>query len=155
MLWALLAREISHSFALLPSLWRNNVARCAPSRFEPGRVILYSSNPRNSLSASAKERRDEEKRRLERKADVVIGKTSAKQDAQDFQLSPKRTEEEWMRQASHVERKVYRETEKGLTHLKMVCMCKLLQWRVVFVVFDLSRTVLTGAVVLMNVSATT
>ena len=119
-LLAVFSGEISRfSYAFSPSPRR--VCFCAPPTRRLGRVTLYSSNERkNNLSASSKERREEEKRRIDRKADVVIGKTSAKPEAQNFQLNPKGTEEEWMRQASGQEQKVYRETEKALGHLKLV-----------------------------------
>jgi hypothetical protein len=80
---------------------------------------LFAGSKKN-LSAADRERRDEENRIRERKDDVVIGKTSAKRGEKDYQLNPKATEEEWVRQASVVERKIYELTEKGMEHLKMV-----------------------------------
>lgn len=128
-LFALISGEISRSIAFSPFPRRVQFRLPPTTKRHQGRVTLYSSNERkNNLSASAKERREEEKRRIDRKTDVVIGKTSAKPEAQDFQLNPKGTEEEWMRQASGLEQKVYRETEKGLGYLKMVsilcCHCQ-------------------------------
>jgi hypothetical protein len=80
---------------------------------------LFAANKKD-LSAADRERRDEENRKRERKDDVVIGRTSAKRGEQDYQLDPKATEEEWIRQLSAIERKIYQYTEKGLEHLKMV-----------------------------------
>jgi hypothetical protein len=71
-------------------------------------------------SAASQERRDEEKRRKQRKDDVVVGKTSALRDANDFILDPKATEGEWMKQASKLERKIYQLTEQGMASLRMV-----------------------------------
>jgi hypothetical protein len=115
--WALFTGAMPLSLAFSPISLRlqNFVEHRSASR--PG-VVLFGD--KKSLSASAKERREEEKRRLERKADVVIGKTSARPEAQDYQINSKATEQEWMRQASNVEQKVYRETEKGMEMLKMV-----------------------------------
>jgi hypothetical protein len=75
---------------------------------------------KKDLSAAGRERRDEENRKRERTDDVVIGRTSAKRGEKDYQLDPKATEEEWVRQFSTVERKIYMYTEKGMEHLKMV-----------------------------------
>mmetsp|Transcript_9940 Transcript_9940/g.15275 ORF Transcript_9940/g.15275 Transcript_9940/m.15275 type:complete len:433 (-) Transcript_9940:1510-2808(-) len=72
------------------------------------------------ISASRQERRDEEKRRVDRKKDVIIGKTSAISGETDFSLNPAGTEEEWMKQASNVEQEVFRQTELGLSELKML-----------------------------------
>ena len=55
------------------------------------------NNKKLNLSASARERRNEELRRLSRSDDVVIGKTSAKADAKDYALDPARTEAEYRR----------------------------------------------------------
>ncbi|CAB9498311.1 expressed unknown protein [Seminavis robusta] len=74
----------------------------------------------SSRSAASQERRDEEKRRKQRKSDVVIGKTSALRDASDLALNPKATEEEWMRQASREDQKVFSLTEEGMESLKML-----------------------------------
>jgi tetratricopeptide (TPR) repeat protein len=73
---------------------------------------------KRALSASERERRDEERRRLERTEDVVIGKTSALPGERDFELNLKATEEEWFRQASEIEQKVFRYTEDGMKALK-------------------------------------
>ena len=72
------------------------------------------------LSASQQERRDEDKRREDRKEDVVIGKTSAKSGERDFAIDPNSTQEQWMKQASPTEREIYLRTEEGLENLKMV-----------------------------------
>ena len=75
---------------------------------------------KKDLSTAGRERRDEENRKRERTEDVIIGRTSAKRGEKDYQLDPKATEEEWVRQFSTVERKIYLYTEKGMEHLKMV-----------------------------------
>jgi tetratricopeptide (TPR) repeat protein len=75
---------------------------------------------KKSWTASEFARREEEKSRLERAGDVVIGKTSALAGASDYVLDPKATAEEWMRQASKVEQEVYRQTEEGMEMLKML-----------------------------------
>ena len=72
------------------------------------------------LTASERERRDEEQRRQDRASDVVIGKTSAISGESDYALDISATEEEWMRQATNVEQEIYRKTEKGMKHLKML-----------------------------------
>jgi hypothetical protein len=78
------------------------------------------NNIKKNLSASERERREEEQRRRQRQNDVVVGKTSALRDAQDYALNPQATEQEWLRQASRDEQMVYKWTEKGLEYLKMV-----------------------------------
>jgi hypothetical protein len=83
-----------------------------------------------SLSAADRERREEEKRRRERAGDVVIGKTSAIKDARDYAFEISATQEEWMRQASKVEREVWLQTERGMQHLSMLQLyvpCKHIQ----------------------------
>jgi tetratricopeptide (TPR) repeat protein len=91
----------------------SNWRRCATP------IQLASSDSRN-LSASARERREEDQRRRERAKDVVIGKTSAKDGASDFSLDVRSTEEQWMQQASPVEQEIYKKTEKGMEMLKML-----------------------------------
>jgi len=122
-LWIVFLAKITLSLAFYPSCSSRRHFCRSTSRQHHSRLF----GDRKNLSASSKERREEEKRRLERKADVVIGKTSAKPEAQNFQLNPTATQEEWMRQASNVEQKVFRETEKGMEMLKMVrvfrCCC--------------------------------
>jgi tetratricopeptide (TPR) repeat protein len=83
------------------------------------RTISCAANKKN-LSASDRERRDEEKRRLDRANDVIVGKTSALAGAKDYAIDPKSTEEEWMRQASAIEREIYRQTDRGMALLKML-----------------------------------
>jgi hypothetical protein len=80
---------------------------------------LYAGSKKN-LSLSDKERRDEETRRNTRKDDVVIGKTSAKRGESDYAIDPKITEEEYLRQASKVEKQIYYRTEEGMELLKSV-----------------------------------
>lgn len=86
------------------------------------RVSLTSLNVGGgkNLSASDQERRDEEKRRRKRKNEVVIGKTSAKKGEADYELDPKATEQEFLRQASHVEQEVFRQTAEGKKMLNSV-----------------------------------
>jgi tetratricopeptide (TPR) repeat protein len=72
------------------------------------------------MSAAGKERRDEDKRRKNRKSDVIIGKTSAKAGAKDFALNPQSTELEWVKHASAMEQQISRNTELGLDMLKML-----------------------------------
>mmetsp|Transcript_5062 Transcript_5062/g.7328 ORF Transcript_5062/g.7328 Transcript_5062/m.7328 type:complete len:432 (-) Transcript_5062:262-1557(-) len=73
-----------------------------------------------SVSVSRQEQRDEEKRRLDRKNDVIIGKTSAIMGENDFSLNPVATEQEFMNHASKNEQEVFRQTELGLRELKML-----------------------------------
>jgi len=84
------------------------------------RTIISQAAAKRDLFAAERERRDEERRRQERSQDVVIGKTSALQDASDFALNVQATEAEWMRQASEEEQEVFRYTEKGMNALKML-----------------------------------
>jgi hypothetical protein len=81
---------------------------------------LFAGSKKN-LSASEQERRDEENRRRTRKDDVIIGKTSAKKGEKDFSLNPKATEEQWLRQASKIEQKIFRLTATGMEALNSVC----------------------------------
>lgn len=116
--WALLGViHLSDSFAIVPSHFNGLRSRCSSPRH---RGPLFSSKDKKNLTAAEKERRNEERRRLERKSDVVIGKTSALPDAQDYSINPTATEQEWMRQASAVEQQVFRKTEKGMRFLKML-----------------------------------
>lgn len=80
---------------------------------------LYAA-PRRNLTAAERARREEEERRRERANDVVIGKTSALPSAEDYQLDPTTTEQEYLRQASKVEQQVFLATAKGLDLLKML-----------------------------------
>jgi len=70
------------------------------------------------ISASSQERRDEEKRRMDRRNEVMIGKTSALDGEKDFSIDSTATEEEYLRQASRIEREIFSQTELGLTELK-------------------------------------
>jgi hypothetical protein len=91
-------------------------------------VVLFAAKTKH-MSAADKERRDEDSRRQQRKDDVVVGKTSAKAGEKDYQLNPKATEEEYLRQASAIERKIYQWTGEGMEMLKMVCIMLLLLLR--------------------------
>ena len=79
-----------------------------------------NKNKKINLSASARERRNEELRRLSRSDDVVIGKTSARADAKDYALDPDRTEAEYLGQATELEREVNLQTDRGLRCLKLL-----------------------------------
>ena len=92
----------------------------SPAQQRKGRISLYSGDKKKNLSASERERRDEEERRRKRRDDVVIGKTSAKKGEKDFSLDPKSTEEEYLRQASNIEQRVFQLTEAGLESLNSV-----------------------------------
>ena len=95
------------------------------------RPFRFSLNVEKDLSASQRERRDEDKRRQKRKADVVIGKTSAKAGEKNFALNPRSTEELWLKQASPLEREIHAKTELGMQSLRMVGLgvaCVVLSW---------------------------
>jgi len=79
-----------------------------------------SNNNKLNLSASARERRNEELRRASRSDEVVIGKTSAKADAKDYALDPDLTEREWLGQANALDREVNLQTDRGLRALKLL-----------------------------------
>ena len=81
--------------------------------------MIGGKNKKN-LSASERERRDEENRRRSRKDEVVPGTTSAKPGEKDFELDPKATELEFLRQASNVQQEVYAYTDKDMELLKLV-----------------------------------
>jgi tetratricopeptide (TPR) repeat protein len=104
-----LCLSMVHVAAFRPIYHAHASTRCSP---------LFVS--KKNLSASEFARREESKSRRQRAGDVVIGKTSAMQDAKDYALNPKATEEEWLRQASLVEKQVYKATETGLESLKML-----------------------------------
>jgi tetratricopeptide (TPR) repeat protein len=82
-------------------------------------LVLHASSDIHSTAAD-QARRDEEKRRIERRKDVVIGQTSAKTGAKDYDIDPRLTEEAWLSQASQVERQVFKWTEQGMEALKML-----------------------------------
>jgi hypothetical protein len=84
-------------------------------------VVLFAGKAKH-MSAADKERRDEDNRRRNRKDDVVVGKTSAKAGEKDYPINPKATEEDYLRQASAMERKIYQWTGEGMEMLKMVCI---------------------------------
>jgi hypothetical protein len=86
-------------------------------------TTLFEGDKKKNLSASEREQRDEETRRRERKEDVVIGKTSAKKGEKDFALDPKATEQEYLRQASRVDREIFLLTETGMECLNSVGDC--------------------------------
>ena len=88
------------------------------NRQPPTASRLYDK--KKPLSTSEQERWEEDKRRKERKDDVIIGKTSAIPGEEDFNIDPKKTEEEWMKQASDTEQEVFRLTDLGLSKMKTV-----------------------------------
>ena len=83
-------------------------------------LCMIGGKNKKNLSASERERRDEENRRRSRKDEVVPGTTSAKPGEKDFELDPKATELEFLRQASNVQQEVYAYTDKGMELLKLV-----------------------------------
>jgi len=80
----------------------------------------FNDNNYNKLTASERARREEELGRKARKDDVVIGKTSAKLGQRDYELDVSATEQEYLRQASDVDRAVFQLTERGMAALKML-----------------------------------
>jgi tetratricopeptide (TPR) repeat protein len=83
-------------------------------------IWCLHDNLRKSITAAEQERREEDKRRRERIADVVPGKTSAISGAKDYAIDVDSTREQWMRQASQVEQEVYRMTELGMDMVRML-----------------------------------
>jgi tetratricopeptide (TPR) repeat protein len=81
--------------------------------------LYQSATSDHSSTAADRARRDEEKSRLDRRQDVVIGQTSAKAGAKDLTIDARHTEQAWLSQASKVEQQVYQWSEKGLERLKM------------------------------------
>lgn len=88
--------------------------------FSRSPITSLNASERSNLSSSDRERRDEQKRRKQRKDEVVIGKTSAKKGETDYPLDPDATEKEFLRQASHVEQEVYLMTLEGKKMLNSV-----------------------------------
>ena len=78
-----------------------------------------NNNNKDHLTASKRERRDEDVRRADRQLDAVPGKTSAIPGAKDYALNPTATTQEWMKHASRVEQQVYQFTEQGMRALTM------------------------------------
>ena len=78
-----------------------------------------NKNKKDHLTASKRERRDEDVRRSDRQQDAVPGKTSAIPGAKDYALNPTATTQEWMKHASRVEQQVYQYTEQGMRALTM------------------------------------
>jgi tetratricopeptide (TPR) repeat protein len=72
------------------------------------------------LSAAEQERREEDKRRRERIEDVVPGKTSAIKGATDYSIDIDSTRDQFLRQASRVEREIYQQTELGMEMIRML-----------------------------------
>jgi len=83
---------------------------------------VYSSNEskEGEVFASKSERRKEEKRRLERKEDVVIGKTSAIPDEVDFEIDASKTEAILLETNDLKEKEVIVQTNQGLDFFRML-----------------------------------
>jgi hypothetical protein len=79
-----------------------------------------SSSFGRHLSTSAKERREEERRRAQRLNDAVIGKTSAKKGAKDYCIDPDQTLKELIANSNEVEQEIHHQTELGKKYLNMV-----------------------------------
>ena len=77
-----------------------------------------SASSAKYVSSAEKERRAEIQRRLERKNEVVLGKTSAISDAKDFELDVKATERELIENSNAIEQQVRQFTDQGLGALK-------------------------------------
>lgn len=92
----------------------------SPSLFQQRVAIRLNAQSERDLSASGSERRAEDKRRNDRKSDVVIGKTSAVQGEKDFMLDPKATETSLMASSTGVEQEIFQQTERGLDMLRAV-----------------------------------
>eukprot|EP00980_Cylindrotheca_fusiformis_P010108 scaffold2243_cov122-Cylindrotheca_fusiformis.AAC.24 len=111
---------ISASFQPLPkpaALWRQLHSTGAPknaARLPRNKHFPLHGGSRENLSSADRERRDEEKRRNDRKDEVIIGRTSARRGESDYALDPKATEEEYLRQASKEEQEVFYSTERGM-----------------------------------------
>ncbi|CAJ1945368.1 unnamed protein product [Cylindrotheca closterium] len=84
-----------------------------PNLSSRGPIAALNAGGGKDLSSSSRERREEENRRKKRKDDVVIGKTSAKKGEKDYALDPEATEQEFLRQASNIEQKVFLMTSNG------------------------------------------
>jgi hypothetical protein len=75
----------------LPWRWRHGAGVTTVSNRGEHSGPIAALNGKH-LSASDRERRDEEKRRKERQGEVIIGKTSARPGEKDFPLDPVATE---------------------------------------------------------------
>ena len=51
----------------------------------------------------------------------MVGKTSAKQGAKDYQIEPMMTQREFLANADDIEREIHVQTERGKRCLNMVC----------------------------------
>ncbi|GFH52222.1 hypothetical protein CTEN210_08697 [Chaetoceros tenuissimus] len=90
---------------------------------ELGETFSSPSNndrPERHISASQRARRDEELRRKERVGEVAPGKTSAIPGAKDFELNVKRTELDWVAEASGTERILKELHSKGMESLRLL-----------------------------------
>lgn len=71
-------------------------------------------------SASQQERRDEDKRRLDRAKEVVPGATSAMDGAQDCDLNIDATQEQYLQSATGLQRQIYTLTHDAMQALKFL-----------------------------------
>uniref|UniRef100_A0A6U2NIM3 SAP domain-containing protein n=1 Tax=Leptocylindrus danicus TaxID=163516 RepID=A0A6U2NIM3_9STRA len=71
------------------------------------------------LTTAEQEQRAEERRRLERRSDVVIGKTSALEGSKDFEIDISSTEKMYVENSDDVEREVFQQSDRGLKALRM------------------------------------
>ena len=71
------------------------------------------------LTSAEQERRAEERRRLERRSEVVIGKTSAVEGSKDFEIDISSTEKMFVENSDVVETEVFQQSDRGLTALRM------------------------------------
>lgn len=106
-----------------------NTNNCRPKNYQVRLKSLFASpyNPSSSsgrrdeeIFASQLERRKEEKRRLERKKDVMIGKTSAIPGENDYELYTKKTEVDYLAASDDVTRQIYIETERGMDCFRLL-----------------------------------
>mmetsp|Transcript_31918 Transcript_31918/g.37204 ORF Transcript_31918/g.37204 Transcript_31918/m.37204 type:complete len:415 (-) Transcript_31918:95-1339(-) len=91
-----------------------------PNNSNNGNNNDISSSRKNPLTAAQRARREEEQRRIERTGENIPGKTSAIPGAKDFELNVERTENEWLQQASGIDRQVREYTSRGMDMLRML-----------------------------------
>lgn len=73
-----------------------------------------------NLTAAQRARRDEEKRREDRKNEAIPGRTSAIPGSSDFTIDVRKTEAEWLREASSLEKKIGQFMDEGMECLQML-----------------------------------
>jgi tetratricopeptide (TPR) repeat protein len=120
---AVVAAACSIILFMLPADLTAFSPKVSVSSFARSNVCLSeqanNKNKKDHLTASKRERRDEDVRRSDRQQDAVPGKTSAIPGAKDYALNPIATTQEWMKHASRVEQQVYQYTEQGMRALTM------------------------------------